>query len=143
MNKQIKVPFLEDSITLLEAKNRPWVLVEEICSRLGVNGLQQWRRLRRHAALSALELLEVPDCHVLPVALALEDLSWFLRTLRPKAEASKGKLAEYKASLAGCLLWHGTNMSAVTAASAPCATACSLRGSIGHRRRHFPPGACR
>lgn len=76
----VKVPFSGCSISLAFDRGFPFVPIAPVCSALGIDLTGQLCRIRRRIERSALPAISIPGEGW---SVPLEDLSWFLRTLRP------------------------------------------------------------
>lgn len=89
------VTFLDATVNLAFIDGRPFVPVAPICTALGIDVGPQLRRIARHVERSDIpaKLVETAGWSI-----ALEDLSWFLRTLRP-AQRNAERLSTYRKQL--------------------------------------------
>lgn len=82
---------------LVRDSGRPWVPIEPLCTRLMIDPTIQVRRLLRHQKQAG---LNVRFCaHRSWLLLPLEELQWFLRTLKPRQNEALERLERYKAIL--------------------------------------------
>lgn len=66
---------------VLRIDDRPWIAVADICIALKVGLKNQERRLKRHAEQKGLEIAQTGGVNgpLIPI----EEIQWFLRTMRP------------------------------------------------------------
>lgn len=98
------VMYLGNELKLASIDHRPWVPISYLCSMIGIDEKIQVRRLKRHHEKSGLEL------HVLPsigsygatefhTCIPLEELAWWLRTLRPTDNEAQNCLTKCRHGL--------------------------------------------
>lgn len=102
----IDVNFLGDQLYIARVEGRPWVPVEPICWRLGIDAIAQIKRMRRHHDRAGLELRALTYGDETHLGIPLEETHWFLRTLRPTDSAAKKRLDKYRGGLFWRLLWE-------------------------------------
>lgn len=80
---------------------RPWVAVTPLCEHLGISPAIQARRLRRHERANGLGVHDgrCPNTGAIWVFIPLEELAWFLRTLRTTSDSTGHKLAGHRRTL--------------------------------------------
>lgn len=102
----INIQFSGDTVCLHVHEGRPFIAVNPLCDNMGIDALSQVRRLERHAANGRLDTATITMADKTYLAIPLEELSWFLRTLRPQSSDVQERLALYRAHLTWALLWH-------------------------------------
>lgn len=117
MRRAIPVQVGPVNIQLLDIEGRPWVAVEPLCISIGVDAAAQRRRLARHQAGGRIDIADAAFPDVSYTAVALEDLSFFLRTLRPQREDARALVKQIAPCACPALWWHwfrhvGTYMNA-------------------------------
>lgn len=105
MDKSKAIPhalLIGDTVVhVVEHGSRPWVPVAGLCDSLGIPYDAQARRLKRHSRVAGLELRRgrLPNTVVWTVMIPLEELAWWLRTLRPSQPAAQTKLAHWRKAM--------------------------------------------
>jgi hypothetical protein len=97
MDKPIlHIPFFQDIIAVAAHQGRPMALIEPLCKSLGLDPAAQVRRCEQQAESANLAVAVIwvgaNPWHGIP----LEDMSWFLRTLRPRDPKIQKKLELYR-----------------------------------------------
>jgi len=102
--EMIEVSFLSQTIQMARIEDRPWVFIDVLCEHLGIDTRRQVLRMRRHHDRAGLELRAVRDQGKVRLAVPLEEINWFLRTLRPTLPDTIACLRRYRGGLFWSLL---------------------------------------
>lgn len=93
----LHVPFLQtDIIAIARHNGRPMVLIEPLCKTLGIDPTAQVKRCHQQAETANLATAVIWGGANSWTGIPLEDLSWFLRTLRPRDERVQRTLDVYR-----------------------------------------------
>jgi len=98
--EKVAVDHFGDQIDVVEIERRPWLVISQLCDVIGVNPGAQERRLLMHSQVSGLDVAVItgPD-NKEQLCLPAEEVSWWLRTLRPKEEHAKAAVAKLRQTL--------------------------------------------
>lgn len=97
--KLMRIPFNGVIIEVIEHDNRPVIPIAPLCAVLGLSAASQVSRCLKAALAIAYEI----DGASYP-AIPIEDLSWFLRTLRPRSSERQVFLRPFQADLTWAVL---------------------------------------
>jgi len=102
----LKAPFGKDIILIKVVESRPFIPINSLCVNLGIEPATQERRVAYHAGVNDLEAITVMVGMKPRLAIPLEDLSWFLRTIRPHDHMVIEKVKAYRKSAVLALFWY-------------------------------------
>ena len=86
-------------LRLYSKEGRHWISLSNICENLELNIGRQIARVNKHHKKHGLQLLiqkkGEETCYLIPLA----EVSWFLRTLRPRSDSHKNRITNYRHQL--------------------------------------------
>ncbi len=86
-------------IQITRHADRCWVSVDSLCEALSLQAAPQLRRLRRHEEKAGLQLHVHKFRGTVTVFMPLEEVQWFLRSVRPSTEDGRRLATAFRAGL--------------------------------------------
>jgi hypothetical protein len=102
----LKAPFGKDIILVKVVESRPFIPIKPLSINLGIDPFSQERRVANHAEINDLDAKTVMIDIKPRLAIPLEDLSWFLRTIRPHDHDVRAKVKQYREGAVLALFWY-------------------------------------
>lgn len=133
--KILSVQIGDETVYLINIEERPWVAIDPLCDVLHIDASRQTKRLERHARATGLELRFHTYIERLGrwTLLPLEEISWWLRTLRPANPLSIHVLQAWRRQMPWYLITRWVS------AHGRYATQSALRASLRHTAERIKP----